>query len=498
MSAPPDRSATPLGLWDVVSIIVGIVVGTGIYETPPLILQQVSGPGVALLVWAVCGLLALVGALCYAELAAAHPRSGGDYVYLGRAYGPWVGFLFGWAQLAVILTGSIGMMAYVFADYAGRLWDLDALGKTAAAVAAVGGLSVLNLLGVVFGKVAQNLLTTAKVAGLGGILAAGFLWPSASAEGPPAAVIGGHGSLGIALVLVFLTYGGWNDAAFVAAEMRDAPRNIPRALLVGTGAVTLLYVLVNAAYLRGLGFAAARDSHAIAAEVLQRPLGPLGERAMCVLVMVSALGAVNGLIFTGARVYSTLGADHALFSWLGHWSHRRRAPVGALVAQAVVCLGMIVAIGTPAGQEMANKLVTWLGAEPLDWEGHGGFETLLKCTAPVFWLFFLLTGVSVFVLRERDGAASRPFRVPLYPYLPLVFCATCAYMLHSAVAYAGKFGLVGAGLLLLGLPLYEVSRRLDRPPGTAVPGGGLMPVPTTLTDASGGEGTFPRPSPIKR
>lgn len=456
-----EKPATALGLWDVVSIILGIVVGTGIYETPPLVFQQVSGPGQALVVWAVCGLLALVGALCYAELATAYPRSGGDYVYLGRAYGPWLGFLFGWAQLAVILTGSIGMMAYVFADYAGRLWGLSSAARAGCAAAAVAGLTVLNLLGVVFGKVTQNLLTVAKVIGLGGIVVAGLGWPAPATSLAPTTP--GGGSLAFALVLVFLTYGGWNDAAFVAAEMRDGKRNIPRALLLGTAAVTVVYLLVNAAYLWALGFEGARASRAIAADLFGLALGQRGEQALCVLVMISALGAVNGLIFSGARVYSSLGTDHAVFAWLGKWSRRKAAPAGALVAQGAIALAMIGVVGTPEGQRMIDKMVTALGGSKLAWEGHGGFETLLKCTAPVFWLFFLLTGLSVFILRERDGERSRPFRVPFYPYLPLVFCATCGYMLHSAIGYAGWFGLVGAALLVVGLPLYELSRRLGPP-----------------------------------
>jgi amino acid transporter len=468
MKEPADQPPAALGLWDVVAIIVGIVIGAGIYETPPLIFKQVSGPTQALAVWVVCGLLAFIGALCYAELATAYPRVGGDYVYLTRAFGPWLGFLFGWAQLAVILTGSIGMLAYVFADYAVKLGPVQVQGTTFqlakeqgvyAALAAVAVLTVLNLLGLAFGKWAQNLLSLAKVLGLGGILVAGFLWPAARTATPAAST--GEPSLAFALVLVFLTYGGWNDAAFVAAEMRDRHRNIPRALLLGVGLVTLLYVLVNAAYLWSLGFDAARRSEGIAADVLEQPLGVQGRQAMCVLVMVSALGAVNGLILSGARVYSSLGADHPVFAWLGRRSGRRKNPVGALVTQAVISLGMIAVVGTDGGRAAINTAITDLGLEKLEWEGHGGFETLLKCTAPVFWLFFLLTGLSLFVLRERDGVESRPFRVPLYPYVPLIFCATCAYMLNSAIGYAGKFGLVGAGLLLVGLPLYELSRRLQ-------------------------------------
>jgi APA family basic amino acid/polyamine antiporter len=476
MKHPADRPAAQLGLWDVVSIILGIVVGAGIYETPPRVFSLVSGPAEAMAVWAACGLLAFVGALCYAELATTYPRSGGDYVYLGRAFGPWLGFLFGWAQLAVILTGSIGMMAYVFADYAVQLWELAPGWGTPCAAAAVVVLTLLNALGLVFGKSVQNLLTAAKVLGLGGILVAGFGWSAsaaAQAYAPPEKT-----SLGLTLVFVLYTYGGWNDAAFVAAEMRNGARNIPRALLLGTGAVALLYVLVNAAYLLGLGFDTARNSKAIAAAVLAKPLGLWGQRAMCMLVMVSALGAVNGLIFSGVRVYSSLGADHPAFAWLGTWSRRRGAPLGALVTQAVICLGLIGLVGTAAGQTLAGWALTAVGLKPLAHDGRGGFDMLLTYTAPVFWLFFLLTGLSLFVLRERDADRPRPFRVPFYPYLPLVFCATCLYMLYSSADYAGAHTAVGGLLLLAGLPLYEVSRRMQaaagdregmRPPSAPAP-----------------------------
>ena len=179
---------------------------------------------------------------------------------------------------------------------------------------------------------------------------------------------------------------------------------------------------------------------------------------MCLLVMVSALGGINGMIFSGARVYSSLGADHPVFSWLGTWSRRRGAPVGALVSQAVICLAMIGLLGTAFGQAATGRAFAALGLDPLQ-DGRSGFDKLLTCTAPAFWLFFLLTGLSLFVLRERDAGLPRPFRVPAYPYLPLVFCATCAFMLYSSVEYAGRYNLVGGLLLLAGLPLYEVSRR---------------------------------------
>ena len=226
---------TVLGLWDAISIIVGIVIGASLFKIPWLIFANTSDPWTGLGVWAVGGVLALVGALCYAELATTYPRSGGDYVYLTYAYGPWCGFLFGWAQLAVVLTASIGAMAYVFADFAKNLapltfaTDLGLSSELIYASLAVVVLSVLNIAGVQLGKAAQNILTIAKVVGVIAIVVAGFGWAESS-PGEWQAAETGVGWQALAIILVLYAYGGWNDAAFVAAEVRDPKRNIPRAL----------------------------------------------------------------------------------------------------------------------------------------------------------------------------------------------------------------------------------------------------------------------------
>jgi APA family basic amino acid/polyamine antiporter len=454
-----------LSLLDTISVIVGIVIGAGIYETPPLVFNNTSGVWSGLGVWALGGILSLVGAFTYAELATTYPRSGGDYVYLTRAYGPWSGFLFGWAQLAVIMTGSIGMMAYIFGDYAARFTGASPGSSFVFAAGAVVVLTVVNVFGVSVGKVAQNVLSAVKVLGLGGIAVATlYLLAAGDSEvgTVEAAESGGGaqaaGSFAFAMVLVFLTYGGWNDAAFVVADMQDSRRIAP-ALIMGTLAVTVIYLAVNGAYLAALGLDGVRGSNAVAADVLQRAVGPPGGRAMSGLVMISALGAANGLIYTGSRLYATLGADYSIFGALGRWHPRLQSPVYALAVQAVISLVMIAAVGSQVGQTSLNEGFSAIGMEGLNWQGRGGFDSLLRCTAPVFWLFFLLTSLSLFVLRWRDPQVTRPFTAPLYPLLPLVFSAMCGYMLYSGLNYAGSLGLIGGALLLAGLPLYLVSRR---------------------------------------
>ena len=326
-----------LGLFSVISIIVGIVIGASVFKVPGLILANTSDAWTGLFLWAFGGFLALVGAFCYAELATTYPRSGGDYVYLTRAFGPWCGFLFGWAQLIVILPASIGAMAYVFGDFATVIYKLDdftGLGLSSEfsyAFLAVAVLSVLNVIGVTVGKLAQNVLFVAKILGLLAIMVAGFCWPQSSpADWPiPNGTTFQWG--GLAIILVLYAYGGWNDAAFVAAEVRNPRRNIPLALLISVASITLIYVLVNAAYITGLGFSAVQQSvrqgaQLVPAQLLDNVFGANGAMAMSVIVMISALGAANGLIFAGARVYATLGNDHPLFSCARLLASRSRRP----------------------------------------------------------------------------------------------------------------------------------------------------------------------------
>ena len=274
--------------------------------------------------------------------------------------------------------------------------------------------------------------------------------------------------------------------------MRDGKRNITRALVLGIAIITALYLLVNLAYLNSLGFARAAASKQIAADVLEARLGKAGGVLMSLLVMVSALGAINGLVFTGARIYAALGKEYAVLAWMGGWVRQRGAPVAALATQGVLALAVVFLFGTQEGRNGINSLLALTATAtdqhgqpashvlpPIRWEGardeqasagqnatnlaQGGFDTLVTCASPVFWSFFLMTGLALFVLRERDKDVERPFTVPFYPELPLAFCVSCGYMLYSSVAYPASRGwqggvlLLGVLPLLLGLALYRVS-----------------------------------------
>jgi amino acid transporter len=452
-SAPPPQ----LGLWDAVSIIVGIVVGTAIYKVPPIVFQNTAGPWQAMGLWLFGGCLSLIGACCYAELATTYPRSGGDYEYLGRAFGRWVGFLFGWAQLTVVLSGCIGAMAYAFADYAIRLFNYPPSAVAWLATVAVVGLTLINALGLAFGKSAQNILNIVKVLGLAAIVFAAFAAPASQES------IAFEGSreisYGLALVFILYAYGGWNDAAFVAAEVRDQSRNVPRALFLGIAGITLIYLLINASYLIVLGFDAAQTSMAPAADVLGRTIGPWGEKGISLLVMISALGAINGMILTGSRVYATLGGDYPRLNWLGKWNRERATPLVAMALQSAFALALIMAVGTARGQAAVDTALGAVGIPALPWAKYfGGFETLVAGSAPVFWTFFLMTGVAVIVLRIKNPDRPRPYSVPCYPLPPIVFCATCGFMLWSSLDYARWLSLLGVVPLALGVPVYLIVR----------------------------------------
>jgi amino acid transporter len=370
MSTIPRRE---LSLFDSTCIIVGIIIGAGIYETAPTVAASMGGAATTLCIWLVGGLLALSGALCYAELATTYPREGGDYVYLGRAYGGWAGYLFGWSQLTIIRPGDIALMAFVFARYAGRLFPF-ASSSLIYAISAIGVLTVINIAGVKEGKWTQNLLTVIKAAGLLAIVIAGFLAPpqTRAAEAGTFTI----GGLKLALILVMFTYGGWHEVGFVAAEVKQPRRNIVRAMVCGTCGVTIVYVLVNGAFLLALGYEKMAGSDAVAVETVAATLPQAAGKAISVLICISTLGCANGLIFTGARISYAMGAEHPVFRHLGKWSGRFGTPMWALVVQGSIGLLIVLLAGS--------------------------FIDTILYYAPVVWVFFFATGVSVFVLRRKD------------------------------------------------------------------------------------------------
>jgi basic amino acid/polyamine antiporter, APA family len=423
---PPRASISVL---QGVAFIVGIVVGIGIFKSPQLVAQNVTSEATFILLWVVGGVVTLVGALVYAELGSAYPSGGGEYHFLSRALGRPVGLLFAWARVTVLQTGIIAAVAFVFGDYAQQLVPLGPWGPAIHAALALSILTLVNLLGLPQGKGFQLALTMLTLGAIVAVVIAGlWLAPGRVATVPsdPAGA-----AFGLALVFVLLTYGGWSEAAYLSGDLQEVRRNMVRVLVIATGVITLIYVLMNLAFLNILGLDGIRASSAVGAEAVRKVAGSHGAVALALVICCAALSALNGTIFTGARLYRAVGNDLPVLKRLGLDASRGGSPTVAFAAQAAVAMLLIL-----------------FGAMTRD-----GFQAMVAYTAPVFWLFLLLVGISYFVLRHREPEREWPFRAPLYPLAPALFCLTCAYLLYASLVYTGLGALVGVVVLLSGIPV---------------------------------------------
>jgi amino acid transporter len=438
----PEPART-LTLSDAIAMVVGIVAGAGIFRAPSLVAANAGSEAAVVLAWAAGGVVALAGALCYAELASTYPSAGGEYHFLRKAYGGRLAFFLAWGRLAVIQTGSIALLAFVFGDYASRVVSLGPYSAAVYAGAIVVLLTAINMAGVREGAATQKSLTVLEVVGIALIALLGLTLATPAAAPAPAPAAAPHASaIGLMMVFVLLTYGGWNEAAYLSAELKGE-RTIVRALVASIGIITVLYLLVNVAYLRALGLAGTAQSEAVAADVVRLALGEGPARGLSLLVAISALTSANATVFTGARTNYALGRDVRVLSALARWDPRSGTPRTALLVQGAVSLALVV-FGA-----VARK----------------GFETMVEYTAPVFWLFVLLVAVSLFVLRRRDPGTPRHFRVPFYPVTPALFALAAAYLCYSSIAYTGVGALAGVAVLAAG----GVVLLAERHPATGSP-----------------------------
>ncbi|HWV53265.1 APC family permease [Pseudorhodoplanes sp.] len=430
-----------LSVVDGALMMVGVIIGIGIFKTPQIVAFNVPSDAWFIAAWALGGAGTLIGALVYAELAAAYPSTGGEYHFLTRAYGQGVGFLFAWARTTVIQTGAIAAICFVFGDYAQQIYSLGKYGSAIYGAAGLFIFTLVNLAGTYESKTAQNILTVLEASALAAIALVGFMYGGGAA---PAAAAGGElsvGAFGLAMVLILLTYGGWNEAAYISADLKNVKRDMIRILLIGTAVVTVLYVAINMAYLAVLGLEGIRKSDAVAASVMRAAFGASGAIVLSVIVICAAASTINASIFTGARLYHALGQDLAL-ERLRIWNAESNNPRNAIIVQSVIAFVLII-----------------FGAMSQD-----GFLGMVLYTSPVFWFFILLTGLGLIVLRKTDPDRERPFRVPLYPITPILFCLMCGYLLYSSLVYAASkdsnvFGWIGIGVLLLGVPLMFVVKK---------------------------------------
>lgn len=428
MPDTPTASRPGISVLQGIAFIVGIVVGIGIFKSPQLVAQNVADETTFITLWIVGGLITLVGALVYAELASAYPSGGGEYHFLTLGLGRPIGLMFAWARISVTQTGAIATVAFVYGDYAQQLLSLGAWGAAIHAALALAILTVVNVTGATNGKSFQLLLTALTIIAVAVVVLAGF---TVARQVQPSPTPAGSGVLGLALVFVLLTYGGWNEVSYLSGEIADQGRNMARVLVISTVVIAVIFLLMNLAFLNILGLDGIRQPGAIGVRAVREVFGPTGASVLAIIVCSAALSTLNGTIFTGARLYRAVGHDIPLLRGLTIGRGRSDTPVAALLTQGIIAIALVS-----------------FGALTRD-----GFESMVQYSAPIFWLFLLLVGISYFVLRYREPDRVRPFRAPLYPFLPALFCLTCAYLLYSSVIYSGLGALVGVMVLLIGIPV---------------------------------------------
>ena len=440
----PDKDADGrglarrLGLFDATMIVMGGIVGSGIFINPYVVARQVHTPLLILGAWAAGGAVALAGAFVYAELAARRPEVGGQYAYLREAFHPSVAFLYGWALLLVVQTGGMAAVAVTFARYFVELTGTPLPDWAVAALAlALALLTAVNCLGVRAGSNVQSLLMVLKILAAGALVVCGLF---AVAEPRPLtsaplldrpASAGLLASMGAALTPVMFAYGGWQTASFVSGEMREPRRDLPRGLLVGVCGVILLYMLVNLACLRALGPEGLAATTTPASAVMRLALGPAGGALIAVGIAVSTLGFLSQSMLTAPRVYYAMAEDGLFFRGVARLSARTRAPVVAIALQGA--LAAVIAVS-------------------------GRYEQILNYVVSVDFIWFGLTALSLFVFRARGGGAGAGFRVPGHPFTTAFFAAACALIVASTVYQYPANSAVGFAILAAGFPAYLLWR----------------------------------------
>ena len=437
----PEGLRVAIGLPSAVILMVGGVVGVGIFVNPAVVARNLHSPELALAAWVLGGVIAMLGALVYAELAARLPGTGGEYVYLRDTYGPLAGFLFGWTTLLVVHAGGLAAVAIVFARNLDILAD-GVLPERAVVVAVLASLAAINCLGVKAGNGTQGILGTLKVVAITALIVAGLTitphphWLDTAAEAKEESG-GVFKAFGAAMIPVVFSYGGWQTANYVAGEVKDARRNLGRALVLGVIAVITLYLLVNIACVRVLGIEALGKTLTPASNVLQIALGPIGAKLASGAIALSALAFLSQGMLTGPRVTFAMARDGLFFRRVGDVVAGNRAPVVAIVLLAI-----------------------WTTVLALS----GSYEQILSYVTSMNFLFFGFSASCLFVLRARDrsGADGLGFRTPLHPWVTGLFVLACVIVVGVSLWTFPINSLVGYGILLLGVPPYLYWRRRSR------------------------------------
>ena len=435
-AADPTRRAhaslpRSLGVWSAMAVLVGSTIGSGIFRVPSTVAEATGAVGAAGLLWILGGLIALTGALTIAELATMYPRSGGVFVYIREAWGPLPAFLFGWTELIVIRPSALGAIAMIFAEYTRTFFDLGEAGVRIVAALAIAVLALTNYRSLLWAAVIENTTTAAKVLALVGLAVIAFLFGDLAAGALGSGDLSfspiSWGGFGVALIAVMWTYDGWADLTFIAGEVKDPGRTLPRALLGGTAVIMVVYLLVNLAYLWVLTLDEMAGSTLVAADTATRIFGRAGAAAVGSLVMLSAFGALTGSMMTGPRIFWAMADDDLFFRPIAKVHPKYGTPHVAIILAALLGIGYVM-IRT--------------------------FEQLADAFILGIWPFYALAVGAVFILRRRRPDADRPYRTIGYPIVPLIFLVASIGMLGNAVVEQPVSTLIGFGIILAGVPVY--------------------------------------------
>ena len=438
MAASPDATpglARRIGAFDATMIVMGGIVGSGIFANPREVAVELPSAPLLLAAWGAGGVMALLGALIYAELAARRPGVGGQYAYLRDAYHPLAAFLYGWVLLLVVQTGGMAAVALIFARYSGRLLGV-ALPEPALGMAALLALTVVNCLGVAMGARVQSALMVLKIAAIATLIVCGWLLVPPVTGAAAAAPLAGQGvralfAFGAAMAPVLFAYGGWQTASFVSGELRDPRRDLPRGLLLGVSGVIVLYLGVNWVCVRALGGPGLAQTLAPASAVMERALGPAGARLIAAGIAISTLGFLSQSMLTAPRVYYAMARDGLFFSAVARVHSGTRVPMAAIALQGL--LAVVIALS-------------------------GRYEQILNYVVSVDFIGFGLTGLALFVLRGRGERASA-FRTPGHPVTTAFFVAASFLVVINTVWRYPENTLVGLAILAAGVPAYLLWRR---------------------------------------
>jgi APA family basic amino acid/polyamine antiporter len=435
--------ARDLGLFDTINIVIGVIIGSGIFLVPSEIARAVHTPGWMLGVWVIGGVLSMLGALSLAELGAAMPHAGGLYTFITRAFGKLPGFLCGWMLFTVGTSGSIATLGAAFPIYLGGFVPLTPVTTKLAGLAAIAVLTWVNAIGVKNGARVGNVLTILKVGGLVAMVIAIFLMPGPRPDAPASGAVPPLPSgpvpltaVGVALVGVLWAYEGWHDLTFAAAEIHEPQKNFPRGLIGGVGIVIVLYLLANVAYLKVLTPAEIAATDRVALTAMTRATGPWGGKILTAAILCSILGAMNALVLAGPRAYYQMAKDGVFVDRISRVHPRWRTPVEAIVFQGL----------------WAGFLVIFLG----------GFSQLFTYVIFGAWIFYGLAVLAVIPMRRKEPDLHRPFRVPAYPWVPILFGAAALAIVLNTLVEKPRESIIGLAFIGLGIPIYYLQRTLSR------------------------------------